>query len=208
MPNQDPNPLSDSENNLSDSPPESENELLVPKPSEKTKKKIQTTPVEENVPRGSNERTVEEEAAPYLLGCAQLSTNALTTEWTLGTNRAPNETQIRALVKSFKRNLYRSAPENNLLLICKKEDYNLGMETLLKLKILKTPTEGYQDLTLWAEHMPGHKFVVAAGQHRMLALEKFLTSTAGKETKNWWNCRIYDEGAQSHCIYKAMLTLL
>lgn len=148
-----------------------------------------------------DEASVRERARPYRLVTARMPLRALTTTWSLGTNRPVDRQQVRKLCSIFAQaGLNRRAEENYLLVLSSRED------TTRMCRHLQGDEADNDDASAdptplsfaeWPTVNEGRPAEVMAGQHRMKALEAYARQTRAGDEELWWTCVFYDRGRSS-----------
>jgi len=153
-----------------------------------------------------NFKSLREQAEPYRLGTAKFSIEALTSIWSLGSNRQIHENHIQSLCRIFEeQGLQREAAENHLLITCTQAEVQ---RMISRLDRIQQNTHGCErNPSSWPSFddwmsVNGSKAEILAGQHRIEALKLYLRRISGRhqgansfeKDESWWICDIYDKG--------------
>jgi hypothetical protein len=148
--------------------------------------------------------SLKRQAEAHFLGIAQIPVDALTGNWTIGSNRPIDGTHVNDLCRLFSENgLDRRTEPNRILVECAKEDY----ERMVKFNQESIRNRGAQTILctepqLFKQWMRVNRkqVEIIAGQHRVAALAVFLRNQAIEvsgfniEGNSWWTCEIYNSG--------------
>jgi hypothetical protein len=151
-------------------------------------------------------KSLREQAEPYRLGTAKFSIEALTSTWSLGSNRQIHEKHTQSLCRIFEeQGLQREAAENHLLITCTQAEVQ-RMVARLEQSRHNTP-EWERNPSLWPSFddwiaVNGSKAEILVGQHRVEALKLYLRRISSRnpgkhvleKDQSWWICDIYDKG--------------
>jgi len=140
--------------------------------------------------------TMWELAQPYRITTAKVPLQALTTIWSLATNRPLDQQHVQRLCTIFHRGgLSRSTPSHRLLVMSTEAEVS-RMEESLGLDASKR-RGGAEDAPYFADWLSineGNMMEVLAGQHRIKALEAYVRQTGAGDDELWWTCEVYNRG--------------
>lgn len=158
--------------------------------------------------------SLREQAEPYLLATAKFRIEALTSTWSLGSNRQIHKNHVQSLCRIFEeQGLQREPVEYHLLIACTREEVQRMVDHLELAGHNLSECEGNQ--TLWPSFddwmsVNGSKAEIMAGQHRVEALKLYLRrissnhpgTQAFEKDQSWWICGIYDKGEDRRHLQK------
>jgi hypothetical protein len=144
--------------------------------------------------------SIREQAEPYRLATARFPLDALTSAWSVGSNRHLDSKQVEILCQIFeKQRLQREPEENRLRIACSRAEIKRMMEHLEQAS--QQPLETSSSWPFFRDWMliNGCPAEIMAGQHRIEALKVFLTRkdrprTSPDDDPHWWLCDVYDRG--------------
>lgn len=151
-------------------------------------------------------KSLREQAEPYRLGTAKFLVEALTSTWSLGSNRQIHENHIQSLCRIFEeQGLQREPVENHLLITCTEAEVQRMMAHLEQERHGRPEWE--RNPSPWPPFgdwmsVNRSKAEIMAGQHRVEALKLYLhrisgshpSAHASENDQCWWICDIYDKG--------------
>lgn len=147
---------------------------------------------------------VYDQAAPYRLVTAQFPIDALTPEWSIGTNRSVNEAHKRRLLQIFKEvGVLRRDVSHRLQVICPKaqvermldhlrQEENRSQSDSIAGETAQEMDSKWPSFEAWNK-IVGEKAELIAGNHRVEALKEYMRSLKLPSTEGWWVCDIYDQ---------------
>lgn len=154
-------------------------------------------------------KSLREQAEPYRLATAKFRIDALTSTWSLGSNRQIHESHVQSLCRIFdEQGLQREPVENHLLIACSKEEVQRMRGHLAQAEHEISEREGispswpsWPSFGDWIS-VNGNRAEIMAGQHRVEALKLYLRrmssshpgAQAFEKDQSWWICDIYDKG--------------
>ncbi len=155
--------------------------------------------------------SLREQAEPYRLATAKFRVEALTSTWSLGSNRQIHENHVQSLCRLFQeQGLQRELAENHLLVACTRAEVQRMMAHLEQAG--QDTSQGGGSPSSWPSFddwmaVNGRKGEIMAGQHRIEALKLYLrrigSSHSGgpavERDQAWWICDIYDKG-ENRCL--------
>jgi len=144
--------------------------------------------------------SIRQQAEPYRLVTARFPLNALTSAWSVGSNRHLDSKQVDMLCQIFeKQRLQREPEENRLRIACSRADIQRITEHLSQ--VAEQPLDSSSSWPFFRDWMSinGCPAEIMAGQHRVEALKVFLTRksrplTSPDDDPHWWLCDVYDRG--------------
>lgn len=134
--------------------------------------------------------SIAEQAKPYLLITAKFPLDALTSVWSVGSNRPLDPEHVETLCRIFEKQKLQREPEGNRLRVaCSKQEIHRILD--------QRPSDaGWPFFQGWMS-VNGGPAEIMAGQHRVAALkalaQKNLLHTS-KDDELWWLCDVYDKG--------------
>jgi hypothetical protein len=139
-----------------------------------------------------------EQARPYLLAVARLRLSVLDTTWSVGRNRNVEVGHVQELKEIFKTvGLERRAPENRIWGLCSAAEVQR-----VRTAATQNGQQHEEDIFLdWATINEGSKVEVMAGQHRIAALQAYVSEVGGQPGDLWWTCELYDRGTLLYCYH-------
>jgi hypothetical protein len=151
-------------------------------------------------------KSLREQAEPYLLATAKFRTDALTSTWSLGSNRQIHQNHVQSLCRIFEeQGLQREPVENHLLIACTRDEVQRMKAHLEQAGHNVSQAEGesipWPSFGDWMS-VNGNRAEIMAGQHRVEALKLYLHRLSGshqgaqafEKDQSWWICDIYDKG--------------
>ncbi|KAH7334195.1 hypothetical protein BKA66DRAFT_555351 [Pyrenochaeta sp. MPI-SDFR-AT-0127] len=147
--------------------------------------------------------SVYDQAKPYRLVTAKFPIDALTPEWSIGTNRPINEPHKRRLLQIFKESgVLRRDAEHRLQVACTKAQVQQmlnyleqeGSQTQSAVGVSQSARQAdveFLSFENWSS-VVGGKAELMAGNHRVEALKEYLRYSQSSEAERWWVCDIYD----------------
>jgi hypothetical protein len=155
-------------------------------------------------------KSLREQAEPYLLATAKFRIEALTSTWSLGSNRQIHENHVQSLCRIFEeQGLQREPVENHLLIACTRDEVRRMGAHLEQTGHRGSEWEGsppsWPSFDDWMS-VNGSKAEIMAGQHRVEALKLYLRrisnnhpgAHAFEKSQSWWICDIYDKGEDKY----------
>jgi hypothetical protein len=145
-------------------------------------------------------------AEQYRLATVKSPIDALTPEWSIGTNRSINEAHKRRLCQIFKDvGVLRRDTSRRLQVACTKAQVQKMLDYLkeegrqAQRHVASEPAQeadlGLPSFENWS-NVIGKKAELMAGNHRVKALEECLQCSQSSQAERWWVCDIYDKGAK------------
>jgi hypothetical protein len=149
--------------------------------------------------------SVYDQSEQYRLVTVKFPIDALTPEWSIGTNRPINEAHKRRLCQIFKEaGVLRRDVSHRLQLACSKAQVQRMLDHLKQKGSQARGAVGASkdapaaDVELlsfedWSS-VVGEKAELMAGNHRVEALKEYLRCFESSQAERWWVCNIYDRG--------------
>lgn len=141
--------------------------------------------------------SARELALAHHIATARIPIRALTTKWSMGSNRPVDARHVRRLRDVFlEGTLNRTARENRLLVLgTRAEVEGILQPTNGRIDDSDSDGSGEQQTPIPSPHnWPGPQLEVMAGQHRIRALEAYVELTNAGADELWWTCEVYDRG--------------
>ena len=147
-------------------------------------------------------QTTLEQAEPYRIWTATMTVDALTADWSTGSNRPIQDKHVDALYTIFQRGDMKRASYPLAVLSTRSEVQCMLHEM------------GYDGDTLDADDVPsfdkwllvnGRPVELLDGQHRVAALKRLVSGSVAGRQELYWPCNIYDRGmpqAAAHWLWR------
>jgi hypothetical protein len=161
------------------------------------RKKQRTSPIDVE--------SVYDQAKQYQLATVKFPIDALTAEWSFGTNRPINEAHKRRLCQIFNESgVRRQDRAHRLKVACTKAQVEQMLDHLKEIRSQADGAVGAREDAPAADaELPsfedwsgvvGEKAELLAGNHRVEAFKEYLRCLESSQAERWWVCDVYDRG--------------
>jgi hypothetical protein len=149
--------------------------------------------------------SLHDQTEPYRLATVKFPIDALSPDWSIGTNRPIDECHKRRLFQIFKEiGVLRQDARHRLQVACTKAQVQRMLDHLRQGGSEAGGTHGANEdahpadaevpsFEEW-ESVVGEKAELMAGNHRIEAFKEYLRYTKSSQAERWWVCDVYDRG--------------
>ncbi|PWI64383.1 hypothetical protein PCL_10521 [Purpureocillium lilacinum] len=132
--------------------------------------------------------TTLEKAEQYRILTAKMPVGALAADWSEGRNRMVEEKHVKALCKIFTQGGLNRADHHVAVLATRSE-----VECMLRDMGLHDEATDADDMPAFDDWLSVNRQVeLMDGQHRIKALERYVSETGADKKELWWPCDFYD----------------
>jgi hypothetical protein len=149
--------------------------------------------------------SLHDQTDPYRLATVKFPIDALSPDWSIGTNRPIDEGHKRRLLQIFKETgVLRQDVRHRLHVACTKAQVQQMLDHLGRSGSQAEGTHGANEgahpvgaevpsFEEW-ESVIGEKAELMAGNHRVEAFKEYLQYSKSSQAERWWVCNVYDRG--------------
>ncbi|KAJ6436772.1 Maltose permease MAL31 [Purpureocillium lavendulum] len=147
------------------------------------------TPAKKAARKQFEEReTTLEQAQQYRILTAKMPVEALAADWSVARNRVIRGEHVKALCKIFTQGGLNRAGHHVAVLATRSE-----VECMLRLMELHDEVTDADDIPAFDDWLSVNRPVeLMDGQHRVAALERYVSETGADKKELWWPCDFYD----------------
>ena len=128
--------------------------------------------------------TTLEQAEQYRILTAKMPVEALAADWSEGRNRTLEEKHVKALCKIFTQGGLNRADHHVAVLSTRSE-----VECMLRVMGLHGEATDADDMPAFGDWLSVNRQVeLMDGQHRVAALERYVSETGADKKELWWHC--------------------